>query len=580
MSQHSTHSIMKFFTLILILLLAFAIRVFGSDALSLWLDEGASYYVIDQPNLLNALTTTDVHPPLYFYLLKGWAGLTGISEFSLRYFSLLMGMLVVALSIPLGRLLHIERWGAILAALWLALSLIEIGMAQEVRMYTLRSVWVCLSMLGYLEWMRHPQHTTAWVIWLSSSVLLVYTHYTGLLLPLIQGCHILLFMRSRQRWYALGTLAIVGVCFAPCFGLITLRQFQNDQGIYAAIPSTWESLWQLGREFLGGQWALIGGLALLGVGARRPLRHTVLLGLWVVLTVALTFMANLYVDALSVRRIMLINPALALWIGQGMVRFKSWRSGFLVGVIALYTLATYQLQGDKLPWDAVATSITDYAQAEQVALMEVYRGDYALGYYLDRWMPPDTETHSLWWWRGVYGASYREGFAELIADFRVVWLAYWWQDPTIFEVLCEEGYLQTADMTTYHREHPIHVYRFERLDAFPTPSIDFQNGMRLLKSEVHADQVELWWQTETPLTQDYSVSVFVLDGNGQLVQQHDSYPLENQAPTTTWQVGQVVYDAHPLPTHDGATIGVKVYTWQDGHVIPTQLGQEWVELRR
>lgn len=103
---------MKLFTLILILLLAFAIRVLGSDALSLWIDEGASYYVITQPSLLDALATTDVHPPLYFYLLKGWASVTGMSEFSLRYFSLLMGMLVMAWCIPLGKLLQVERWGA------------------------------------------------------------------------------------------------------------------------------------------------------------------------------------------------------------------------------------------------------------------------------------------------------------------------------------------------------------------------------------------------------------------------------------------------------------------------------------
>ena len=569
---------MKLSTLILILLLAFAIRVLGSDALSLWIDEGASYYVIAQPKLVDALATTDVHPPLYFYLLKGWASVTGISEFSLRYFSLLMGMLVVALCIPLGRLLEIDRWGAILATFWLSLSLIEIGMAQEVRMYTLRSVWVCFSMIGYLIWLQRS-NTMAWALWFSSSVMLVYTHYSGLLLPFLQGIHLLLFTRSRHRWYALGTLALVGAVFAPWFGWITLRQFHNDQGLYAALPSTWQSFWQLGREFFGGQWALAVGLALVGIGARRPLRHTVLLWLWVAFTVLLTFAANVYVDTLSARRIMLINPALALLIGQGMVRFKGWRSGFLVAVIAIYALATYQLQGDKLPWKEVSANITRYAQPQQVALMEVYLGDYALGYYLDRWMPPHTETHSLWWWRGVYGVDYRAGFAELIEDFSVVWLAYWWQDPTILDVLAEHGYTQTALLTTQHREHVIPVYRFEQLDP-PTQAISFENGMSLIKSEIQEDMVELWWQTDTALTQDYSVSVFVLDHNGQLLQQHDSYPLENHAPTSTWAIGQVIYDAHLLPIPEGTTIGVKVYTWQDLKVVHSAQGHEWVELRR
>nr|HRL14310.1 glycosyltransferase family 39 protein [Aggregatilineales bacterium] len=85
-----------------ILLLAAVLRIVNLDALPLWIDEGFSYLAVKSPDLLTALVR-DVHPPLYFVLLKAWAGVTGVSEFALRYPSALLGVLSAALIVPLAR---------------------------------------------------------------------------------------------------------------------------------------------------------------------------------------------------------------------------------------------------------------------------------------------------------------------------------------------------------------------------------------------------------------------------------------------------------------------------------------------
>lgn len=59
---------------------------------SMWFDETYTAMLVKQPvSALIHLTSIDVHPPVYYLLLKGWATLFGSSDFALRSFSMLAG---------------------------------------------------------------------------------------------------------------------------------------------------------------------------------------------------------------------------------------------------------------------------------------------------------------------------------------------------------------------------------------------------------------------------------------------------------------------------------------------------------
>jgi len=90
--------------MLLILWLAFALRVWQLGAQSLWYDEAVSLFIARQaiPDLL-AHTAGDIHPPLYYALLHYWLAWTGASEFAAAYFSLFFGVLLVALGFRLAR---------------------------------------------------------------------------------------------------------------------------------------------------------------------------------------------------------------------------------------------------------------------------------------------------------------------------------------------------------------------------------------------------------------------------------------------------------------------------------------------
>ncbi len=120
----------------------------------LWWDEGWSlYFATTDVSTLLRLTAVDIHPPLYYLLLKLWIGILGSSPLAVRLFSVLIGTATVSLLYITGRRLLGEKGGLVVAFL-LALSPVHIYYSQEVRMYGL------VTLLGlaafYFAWRWEP----------------------------------------------------------------------------------------------------------------------------------------------------------------------------------------------------------------------------------------------------------------------------------------------------------------------------------------------------------------------------------------------------------------------------------------
>jgi len=255
------------FYLLLILLIAAAGRILNIADESLWVDEGFSYWAIRHPDMLGLLVN-DVHPPVYFVLLRGWAEVAGITELALRYLSVVPSLLSVAAVVHVAREIELirginrETWVPTLAALMLALADMENYVAQETRMYTWHVLWVILSMWGFLRWARTGERR-ALIGWFMASLLLVYTHYIGTAALAVQGLYALFFLKDRTRLIAVATLSIIGVLFVPWLLAVVADQTANV-GTGFNVPSTLASLWDWRDEWFTQQWALLGGLALLG----------------------------------------------------------------------------------------------------------------------------------------------------------------------------------------------------------------------------------------------------------------------------------------------------------------------------
>jgi uncharacterized membrane protein len=88
----------------LLLAAALGLRVFLLDQKNVWLDEVASWDLATHDlDYLIATAAADVHPPLYYLLLKGWIALAGESAAALR------GVSVVASVMSVGFVFAIAR---------------------------------------------------------------------------------------------------------------------------------------------------------------------------------------------------------------------------------------------------------------------------------------------------------------------------------------------------------------------------------------------------------------------------------------------------------------------------------------
>ena len=90
--------------LIAILTLSWLLLVFDLEGKSLWVDELFTAELASLP-LAGVIqhTVNDVHPPLYFLLVRLWSDWAGHSDFALRWLSVAAAWLSLALLFRLGR---------------------------------------------------------------------------------------------------------------------------------------------------------------------------------------------------------------------------------------------------------------------------------------------------------------------------------------------------------------------------------------------------------------------------------------------------------------------------------------------
>lgn len=153
-----------------------AITLFTITKSSIWFDEAFGAYII-RFNFFDIAkyTAFDVHPPLYYWVLKLWSMFFGNSELAIRSMSLLFG----GISIVLGYLITNRLFGrkaARYSLLFLVLSPMLIRYSQEARMYTMV---VAIAMMATLFLLKATESNkkTHWMVYGIFVGLGMWTHY-------------------------------------------------------------------------------------------------------------------------------------------------------------------------------------------------------------------------------------------------------------------------------------------------------------------------------------------------------------------------------------------------------------------
>ncbi len=232
--------------------LAFALYTFRLDYQSLWYDEGFSVYVARMSlGEITAHTARDIHPPFYYYLLHFWLLIVGSTEFTLRFLSLVFGVLTVPLIYAVGKRL-LGRASGLLAAGLVAISPLFLWYSQEARMYTLVTFLCLLSTYLLLRVMdAQAKRALLWTAYVLSSVVAAYAHFYAFFVLAFQVLFLLCWWalwsrgRVRQRWPALVSglicqLAVLGG-YLPWSGFV-LQRYGADVSYWAGTLKVSEVL--------------------------------------------------------------------------------------------------------------------------------------------------------------------------------------------------------------------------------------------------------------------------------------------------------------------------------------------------
>ncbi|MDB5179670.1 MAG: rane protein of unknown function [Candidatus Saccharibacteria bacterium] len=164
-----------FFVAIALALLA-GLALWNISGPSIWFDEAFGAYMIHYNFLdIARYTATDVHPPLFYWLLKIWTAVFGHTEFGLRSMSVFFGMIAAVFGFLLTRR-QFGRRAAIFGIFILALSPLFIRYSQEARMYTMAAA-IVLSATYVLTRALETKGRKLWVLYGILVSLGMWTHY-------------------------------------------------------------------------------------------------------------------------------------------------------------------------------------------------------------------------------------------------------------------------------------------------------------------------------------------------------------------------------------------------------------------
>jgi len=378
-------------------LIGAGLRFWDLDHESYWLDELSSVTVAraSWDQVVVHLKKNDVHPPLYFALLKVWMTVFGHGETATRALSVVAGLLAVVFAALLAAQLARERSreersrASLLAALFVAVSPFAVYYARESRAYSLL-LTVALAATWLLVRAAPAFSARRLVPYALAAALLLYTHVFAVFTLGAHALYVAAVAGRDRRALLRGAVAlfVAAVLYLPWLPITLSQARRVERGFWIAAPDpeAWLREW-LAAGVLGVLW-VIATVALATYALRRAdrarallLASSLLLPSLVPIVVSTVrqpiFMAKY---AIAATGILLVAAALPLAVAS---RRATVFACLLALVGAAEAIRDVHLWRHKEQWRELAAFASHEAVAGGVPLvLTVHYKDF-LRYYLD-----------------------------------------------------------------------------------------------------------------------------------------------------------------------------------------------------
>ncbi|MCF8276059.1 MAG: glycosyltransferase family 39 protein [Flavobacteriales bacterium] len=309
------------------------------EAVHIWHAQKSYAQVVEQ-------ASNDPNPPIYNLIISTWVKVFGVSEFSTRFFSVLMGALGVAVMFLLGS----RNFGlsvGIMAALFYCFSPIQFRFTHLARPYSMLMVSVMLSYGLLLEILKSP---TKWrLFWYYFfTTLMIYVHPTSVFNLVAQG-FIVIYNRHTD-FREMVKLFLPMFAAAATFGIwvLSIPYFERDDAMWFGPPD-WQAIYYVIKVFFGSTELVLAQILLLIILVivairKRPIQFNkdlVFVLLWgVVPFVASIAFSHVIKPIFQDKYILSVQPAVMLLLALSIDRLghRAMRSVALASVVLLFAL--------------------------------------------------------------------------------------------------------------------------------------------------------------------------------------------------------------------------------------------------
>lgn len=265
---------------IVLTLLAVAVRFAGLTTSPLWTDEAFSLWMARHSwgGIWDWTWRLDAHPPLYYLLLHLWLVL-GDRVVVLRALSAAAGAATIPVAYLLGRAIGGARLG-LLTALLLALSPFNVWYGQEARMYPFLMLEATVALLGLVLLLREPRPRGAWSFYVVGMTAALWTEHSAAILFVTANVIVMLFRRPLnppsiflRRWA--GAQGVIVAAWSPALAMLLHQLIAGAAGpvslnapgaIASLLPDVFSPLFGVRPEPSMGVRLGVTGLALLASG--------------------------------------------------------------------------------------------------------------------------------------------------------------------------------------------------------------------------------------------------------------------------------------------------------------------------
>ena len=417
---------------VLFTLIAFFLRIYGIDIVSLRGDEAFTVNFVQRTweGLWKGISTIEPNPPMAYLPLRAWIAVFDDGEFETRFFSLIFGVLCVPLLYRLAREMFGGRRGQIIGAIAAALIAInpyQIWHSQDVRNYTM---WPALNLLGlvfFWRWwnteleFREGDRVKTNILALTLSLYILaslaslYTHYYDVFILAALNAFVFLFAFIDKRWKTLarwiGAQIVLVICYAPwvLFGTDRITNYGEASAETGTSLSdiftrtiaafvTGDTVPNIVKTVVWLPLALALVLVLIYL-ARQNRRLAVFCVFWISVPVLAIYIISIGRPLFLERYLNGIAPAFYLPFAVGINALRNTQYAirnialvtiaFSVLGISAYSLANYYFDPTyaKAPnWRDLVKYIVDHRQPGDIVVQNFT--DDAISYYRQRLMPP------------------------------------------------------------------------------------------------------------------------------------------------------------------------------------------------